>query len=94
MIKILLLQPKSALNSLLCLIKTELIILVTPTLSRPDKDSMKLQKSIAETELTDGEEFFIDQKLKRPTFSIRNVVDGLGISGEFGHILSVQARDR
>ena len=74
--------------------KTELIILVTPTLSRPDKDSMKLQKSIAGTELTDGEEFFIDQKLKRPTFSIRNVVDGLGISGEFGHILNVQARDR
>ena len=73
--------------------KTELIILVKPMLSKPDRSAMKLKQNVTDSELTDGEQFFIDGKIRRSSFSVQDVVNGIGITGEYGHILRDHKRE-
>jgi pilus assembly protein CpaC len=74
-------------NSSLKEANTELLIIVTPTLANPDKTLTDLRNSIESKELSSGAEFFVDGKLSRSSFSVKDVVAGVGIKGNFGHVI-------
>ena len=69
--------------------ETELLIIVTPSLTRPVSNATKIITPMGDTRPSAGAELFVDGKIERSTYSLQDAINGKGISGNFGPTLSI-----
>ena len=67
---------------------TELLIVVTPTLTRPIPPNGSVNSPLENTQATQGADLFIDGRLERSTYGLVDLIRGTGVIGHYGPILS------
>jgi pilus assembly protein CpaC len=66
---------------------TDLLILVTPSLTQPTKDLSRIELPTDDRQAADGWNFFAEGKHEVSTYKLRDALNGLDIDGPFGPIL-------
>lgn len=68
--------------------ETELLIIVTPSLTQPIPRGQRIKTPLDGARASSGLEQVVDGKLERSTYDLRNALKGDGIDGRFGPILN------
>lgn len=69
--------------------ETELLVIVTPHLTRPVSSSAMIETPAENTKPSNALDFFLKGKLERPKTSIADILDGKGVTGSYGPILTL-----
>lgn len=72
--------------------ETELLIIVTPTLTRPVADGSTIITPLDGTRATRGAELFADGRVQRRDYDLNDALVGKGIAGNFGPVLTIGGR--
>jgi len=68
---------------------TELLIIVTPSMTRPAPRGANIETPLDSTRASRGAELFLDGDVERNAYDLRDLLTGEGISGHFGPILTI-----
>lgn len=69
--------------------ETELLILVTPSLTRPSPRGVDIPTPADKVRPAGGAELFVDGRVERSNYRLRDALAGKGISGTYGPILNL-----
>jgi pilus assembly protein CpaC len=71
---------------------TELLIIVTPSMTRPEPRGTSVETPMDRTRASRGAELFVDGKVERNVYGLRDLLGGEGVSGHFGPILTLNGQ--